>query len=147
LQLQEQVKRLKIQLYYILKAWLPFRTEAQALIDKAKEDKLLQKKTVAAIDLLSEAFSLKTALRLLGLNAPQYREWNVLSQLRCSCSGTSLCLRRFPNQISKDEVHKYALRKRLYPQIRQRNMLGKNMPHFNTHSFFKAIHGVDVMAI
>lgn len=95
--LQEQVTTLKRQLSAVLKAGLPFKVEMQSRIDDAKNDWLLKKKIVVAIDLLAKAFSLKTALRLLGLNARQYRERKVLSHLRCGCSETSLCLKRFPN--------------------------------------------------
>ncbi|WP_162944847.1 DDE-type integrase/transposase/recombinase [Flavisolibacter nicotianae] len=104
--LQKQVTALKRQLSAILKAWLPFKREIQVLIHDAKNDRLLQKKIVAAVDVLSKVLSLKTALRLLGLNATQYREWKVLYHLRCGCSQTSLCLRRFPNQLSQEEVRK-----------------------------------------
>lgn len=76
------------------------------LIDDAKTDRLLQKKIVTAVELLAKTFSRKTALRLLGLNTTQYREWKILSHLHCGCSETSLCLRRFPNQLGRDEVRK-----------------------------------------
>lgn len=72
--LQEQITTLKRRLSAILKTWLLFMVEMQSLIDDAKSDRLVQKKIVTAVDLLSKTFSTKTALRLLGLNATQYRE-------------------------------------------------------------------------
>jgi putative transposase len=102
--LKEQLVRRKRQLLAIGKVWQLFKHERQLLIEKGQKDKLLQNKLMAAVELLSEVFSLPFALRLLGVRASQYREWKIRSQLTCQSSERSLCLRRFPNQLCKEEV-------------------------------------------
>ncbi|NTS43921.1 DDE-type integrase/transposase/recombinase [Flavisolibacter sp. BT320] len=104
--LQEQVTKLRRQLLAVTRAWLPFQSEVQVLLQKAKQDRLLQKKLVATTSLLALSFSTSTALRLLGLHGAQYRKWKVSANLRCKGSETALCLRRYPNQLSSDEVRK-----------------------------------------
>jgi hypothetical protein len=82
----EALNKRKTQISAIGKAWQLFKGEMGQLTQNAQRDKLLQRKLVAAIGHLSQAFSLKIALRLLGLRATQYREWKILSQLSCNSS-------------------------------------------------------------
>ncbi len=58
------------------------------------------------IELLKPLMGIRTALKLFGVGKTQYHEWIIVSRHHCKRSFQELCLKRYPHQLTREEIQK-----------------------------------------
>lgn len=88
------------------RAWRVLGKHVTKNIQVEKNNRDLQKRVVLAINSLRKSFGLTSSLSLLGMNRAQYYQWSTIAKHSCNDSFVSLCIKRFPRQLTFGEVQK-----------------------------------------
>jgi hypothetical protein len=106
IRLKSQNQRLKRLLKTTVRCWLQLKEERAKLLSTARNDRALQKALLSIIETLTPEVGLSLALKLIGIGKTKYYEWVVISRQACKASFQELCLRRYPNQLTREEIQK-----------------------------------------
>ncbi|HTA81478.1 MAG TPA: integrase core domain-containing protein [Bacteroidia bacterium] len=100
---RKENEKLKRTLGGIKRSWITLSPYMMNVIRKADKDKLLQKKIVECIFVLSKPMGLDGALKLFGLSRTLYYQWLLEARTDCWDSYLSLCVKRHPHQLQLKE--------------------------------------------
>jgi transposase InsO family protein len=89
----------------LARAWVLLREDVFPVIRQAQTDPALQRRVITAIEYLRGGMTLRRTLRLFGLSQKRYQEWAIIVRGYCTASHSFLCVRRYPHQLQKKEVH------------------------------------------
>jgi len=88
------------------KAWNLLGQHVGQYIQQEKSDRDLQKRAVLAVNFLRRSLGITSSLKILGINRAQYYQWGAIAKHSCHDSFASLCMKRFPRQLTLKEVQK-----------------------------------------
>lgn len=103
---QQKLTEAQSLLRNINKAWSLLGNHFAKYIQDEKSDRDLQKRVVLAVNSLRLSLGITPSLKLLGINRAQYYQWSAIAKHRCHDSFASLCMKRFPRQLTLKEVQK-----------------------------------------
>jgi len=103
---KQKLNEAQLLLRTINKTWNLLGKQVAKCIQDNKSNRDLQKRVVLGVNFLRKSFGLTSSLNLLGINRAQYYQWSAIAKHSCHDSFASLCIKRFPRQLTLKEVQK-----------------------------------------